>query len=104
MEIAVLGTSEFTLGFRLAGIRNVTDVTNTPDKTDAPDREAAELMGAKDVGIVIIDQKTFDNASEGTKEDMTNSIKPVFVVVSDQPQEELRKMIIRSIGVDLMKS
>ncbi len=95
MELAVIGGTEFTLGFRLAGIKKVIDYKNQQD--------IKQLMLSAHTGVVIIYQKTFDVLEEQLKEDIINSIKPVFVVVSSQPQEELRKMIIRSIGVDLMK-
>jgi vacuolar-type H+-ATPase subunit F/Vma7 len=40
---------------------------------------------------------------EHVRDAAVRSVKPVVVVVSDEPQEELRAMIIRSIGVDLLK-
>jgi|SRR3989338_1479167 len=93
MNIAALGSSVFTLGFRLAGVRQVSE--NAADMNT--------LLREDNLGIIITDTATFDALDDNTKEDALRSIKPVVVVVSDQPQEELRKMIIRSIGVDLMK-
>jgi V/A-type H+/Na+-transporting ATPase subunit F len=95
MELAVLGKNDFALGFRLAGIRNVSDYHDHDNITN--------LLGNSEIGVVIIDQATFDNLSDNVKEEVINSIKPVFVVVSAKPQEELRRMIIRSIGVDLLR-
>ena len=94
MELAVIGESEFTLGFRLAGIRKVIEVKDA-------EKDVKKMMEEANVGIVIMDEKTLDELDENIKEDVTNSIKPVFVVISEQ-QEELRKMIIKSIGVDLL--
>ena len=93
MNIAVLGSAAFTLGFRLAGIRHVSE---TPSDIRA-------LLRDPELGIVVTDTHTIEQLDEHTKEDALRSIKPVVVVVSDKPQEELRQMIIRSIGVDLMK-
>jgi len=95
MDIAVIGEDEFTLGFRLTGIRNVSVMKSESDMVN--------LLSNKTLGIIITSQKSFDSMSEEVKEDVTNSIRPVVVVVSDKPQEGLRKMIIRSIGVDLLK-
>ena len=95
MEIAVAGSSEFTLGFRLTGIKKVVDVRS--------DDDIMKLRNDASVGIVIMDQKTSEGLSEHVKEEIVNSINPVFVVVSAQPQQELRKMILRAIGVDLLK-
>ena len=95
MEIAVAGSSEFTLGFRLTGIKKVVDVRS--------DSDIIKLRNDASVGIVIMDQKTSEGLGEQVKEEIVNSINPVFVVVSAQPQQELRKMILRAIGVDLLK-
>ncbi|MBS3175805.1 hypothetical protein J4457_01060 [Candidatus Woesearchaeota archaeon] len=95
MECAAIGGSEFTLGFRLAGLRKVVDLKGEKDIT--------ALMQDEQVGVLFMDQKTFDPLQEDLKEKIVTSLKPVCVVVSDKPQEELRKMIIRSIGVDLLR-
>jgi|TARA_B100001971_G_C18132070_1_gene505400 vacuolar-type H+-ATPase subunit F/Vma7 len=94
-ELGVLGGSEFTLGFRLTGIKKVIEFKD--------EKDANAMMADKTIGVVIMDQKSFDSLSDFKKEEVTNNNEPVFVVVSDQPQDELRNMIIRSIGVDLMQ-
>jgi vacuolar-type H+-ATPase subunit F/Vma7 len=94
-ELAVIGDSTFTLGFRLTGIKRVVNIKEEKDMSG--------LLNDKGLGIVITNQHTFDSFSEQLKEDVTNSIQPVAVVVSDKPQEELRNMIIKAIGVDLLK-
>lgn len=95
MEIGVIGQSEFTLGFRLAGIRKVVDMRNAD--------EFGDMMEEQSVGIVITDKNTLDALPEHERERALKSVKPVVVVVSDAAQEELRAMIIRSIGVDLLQ-
>ena len=95
MELAVAGSSDFTIGFRLAGISHVTDVHG--------ERDVVNLLNAQQVAVVIMDQQTFDGLPEPLRDDVMRSIKPVFVVLSEKPQDELRKMIIRSIGVDLLR-
>lgn len=93
-----MGGSDFTLGFRLAGIRKIFNAHEGKNKEDV-----AALLRDATVGVVIMDQPTFDGLSEPLKEDVTSSIKPVFVILSEKPQEGLRKMIIRAIGVDLLR-
>jgi V/A-type H+/Na+-transporting ATPase subunit F len=96
-SIAVIGKSEFTLGFKLTGIRNIIDTKQSKE-------DVLSLLKDTDVGIVIIDDETMQGLDEYTKEQVVGSISPVFVVVSESVnQGELRKMIIQSIGVDLMK-
>ena len=96
LDIAVIGEDEFTLGFRLAGLQRVIHYHN--------DNDMNTLLRDDKLGIVITSNKTFEKLHDARKEDVMKSIKPVVVVVSDEPQEELRKMIIRSIGVDLLKN
>ncbi|MBI2112938.1 V-type ATP synthase subunit F [Candidatus Woesearchaeota archaeon] len=96
-EIAVIGPVEFTLGFRLAGIKHVVD-------TGSLSEGMVKLLDNSEVGIVITDEETMSSLDEYIKEKVIGSINPVVVVVSDKvQQDELRKMIIQSIGVDLMK-
>ena len=97
-SIAVIGGSEFTLGFRLTGIRNVTS-------TESPQAHVKDLMADAEVGVIIIDESTMEKLSPQLREDVVASISPVFVTVSEHAsQEELRKMIVQSIGVDLLKN
>ena len=96
-DIAVVGTPEFTLGFRLAGIKNVVD-------SSQPEASLGKFLGNQQIGIVIIDEETMRKLDDDTREQVVASISPVFVVVGKvAAQDELRKMIIQSIGVDLMK-
>lgn len=97
-EIAVIGGSEFVLGFQLAGIKKVCE-------EETPEKKMLELMKDDGVGIIITDEKTMGRLSEYTREAVEISVKPVTVVVSDEgsSQEGLRKMIKKSIGIDLWK-
>ncbi|MFH1275499.1 MAG: V-type ATP synthase subunit F [Candidatus Woesearchaeota archaeon] len=96
-DIAVVGKSEFTLGFRLTGIKNVVETNNAKE-------DIVKFLNNDKIGIVIMDEKTMEELDDYTKELVVGSISPVFVVVSETAQQdELRKMIIQSIGVDLMK-
>ena len=97
MEIAVLGGSEFILGFQLAGI------TRTIEVSENPANEIKEVMKAPDVGIIVIDEKTMEKLDENTQQLIESSIKPVSVVVSTKDTNEaLRRLIKKSIGVDLL--
>ena len=96
-QLAVIGKPEFTLGFKLTGIREVIDTLN-------PKEDIAKILQNENYGIIILDPEIMADLDEYTKEQVVTSINPVFVVVSKEAsQDELRKMIIQSIGVDLMK-
>ncbi|MFC1768245.1 V-type ATP synthase subunit F [Nanoarchaeota archaeon] len=93
-ELAVVGESKFILGFQLAGIQNTVE-TNQPEKV-------IEVMSDKRFGIVIIDQNIMKNFKEHQLQFVQESINPVGVILSEKPMEDdLRKMIIKSIGVDV---
>ena len=58
MEIAVIGSDEFVLGFRLAGIRRVF-VANA----DNYQEKMLEAMSQPSIGILAVDAKDLDNLS-----------------------------------------
>ncbi len=107
-ELAVLGSGEFTLGFRLTGIKRVIASTSTSTTSTSISSSLGEdfhsLLNNQQVGIIITDEATMTALPEDSRELAISSIDPVVVVVSPSAgQDELRKMIIRSIGVDLLK-
>ena len=93
MELAVVGESSFILGFQLAGIR----------KTYEGGREKIrEAMNDGEVGILVLEQSAWDKLDEHEREHLENSIKPVVVVLSmGDTGESLKRLIRRSIGIDL---
>jgi len=95
-EIVVIGESEFTVGFQLAGISRVIELGKDIEK------QINNTLNDGSVGIIITSPKTVDSLPERTKSKLFKIVKPVTVVVSEEEKEEnLRKMIIKSIGVDL---
>lgn len=95
-EIVVIGENEFTVGFQLAGIRRVIELDKDIEN------QVTNLLSDETVGIIITSPKTVDALPERTRDKLFKVVKPVTVVVSEESREEnLRKMIIKSIGVDL---
>ena len=97
MELAVIGGSAFTLGFGLSGVRTIRNVEGDASMA------FRELMARPEIGIVLTDQITLDQLPEHIRQGIQASVKPVIVVVStgEGAQDALRKMIKKSIGVDL---
>ena len=97
-EIKAIGGAEFTLGFRLAGIK-------TEEVTDNIEDKFMQLSEDENLGIIITDDKTFNSLPEHIQEKVEGMVKPVTVVVSTDAasQDTLRKKIKKSIGVDLWK-
>ncbi len=92
MEIAAVGTPEFTLGFELVGIK-----TYNYEKAE----EIKRLTKDK-IGVIIMEDKTMNSIDEYERKEFEDSIKPLFVVLStEHSQENINKLIKRSIGIEL---
>lgn len=95
----ILGGDEFTLGFRLAGIKDIIGVNeNTAEK------EIKKLLDEKVEGILVIDNKTVGFLPERLRHRVEDSVNPVVVVLSDTAEQEtIRRMIIKAIGIDILE-
>ena len=98
MEIAVIGSDEFVLGFRLAGIRHVF-VANSENYQE----KILEALSQSTIGILAVDAKDLDNLSYTVRNRVLDSIQPVVVPVGGD-ESDLREKVKRVIGVDLYKS
>ena len=98
MQIAVLGSDEFVLGFRLAGIRRVF-VANSENYQE----KVLEAMSQPTIGILAGDAKDLDNLSHQVRQKVMDSIQPVVVPVGGD-DSDLREKVKRAIGVDLYKT
>jgi len=99
MQIAVVGSNEFVTGFQLAGVKDVyiTDETNMENSIE-------KALTNESIGVMVLEGTEYANVSERMKNKLTKLVKPVQVVISTQAQEgDIRSLIKRSIGVDLLK-
>jgi len=102
-EIAVIGSPDFTTGFRLAGVRKFAEVPDT-DKDDELDEAVSELLGDDDVGIVVMHDDDLGHLSRGVRQDVESSVDPVLVTLGGGAGSGgLREQIKRAIGIDLME-
>ena len=96
VNVAVLGGSEFIVGFQLAGIGETIEVSLEPVK------DIMELKNRKDIGIVVVDEKIMESLDQHQKEEIEDSVEPVFIPLSTKvEQESLKRLIKKSIGVEL---
>ncbi|MCL2712340.1 MAG: V-type ATP synthase subunit F [Methanomassiliicoccaceae archaeon] len=98
MEIAVIGSEEFVLGFRLAGLRRV--FVATPENYE---KKMLEAISAESVGILAVDSKDLQLLSPQIKQKVLDMIQPVVVPVG-KDEGDLRERVKRAIGVDLYKT
>jgi V/A-type H+-transporting ATPase subunit F len=101
-EIAVVGSPDFTTGFRLAGVRRFANVAEE-DKAAELDDAVEEVFEDDGVGIVVMHDDDLDHLSRGVREDVETSVEPVLVTLGGGTGSGgLREQIKRAIGIDLM--
>ena len=98
VKIAVVGSNEFVVGFRLAGVRDVFEVTSNYFN------ELKNFKNKKEIGVVVVDEKIMENLEPHQRLDIEASVEPVFISVSTKvEQDSLKRLIKKSIGVDLWR-
>jgi len=102
-EIAVIGSPDFTTGFRLAGVRKF---ENVPDEQKDAELDDAVMrtLDDDDVGIVVMHDEDMAHLSRSAREAVEGSIEPVLVTLGGGAGSGgLREQIKRAIGIDLME-
>ncbi|MFA1612114.1 V-type ATP synthase subunit F [Halobellus rubicundus] len=102
-EIAVVGSPDFTTGFRLAGVRKFQNVPDE-EKDEQLDEAVSEVLEDDDVGIVVMHDDDLDHLSRNVRNDVETSIEPTLVTLGGGAGAGgLRDQIKRAIGIDLME-
>jgi len=99
MELAVVGTQEFTLGFQLAGISNIFN----PESADDMSAQLKTLLNSKEVGIIVIDSSIMSTLPERLRDQLSASVTPTVLGIGTEEDTTLRDTIRKAIGVDLWK-
>ena len=99
MEIAVVGTPEFTLGFQLAGVTHLYH----PEGDEALADTMRNLLTQKDVGIVVVDSANLTLLSDRLRSRIADSITPTVLGIGTEEDNTLRESIKSALGVDLWK-
>jgi len=101
-EIAVVGSPDFTTGFRLAGVRKFATVPDD-EKDEQLDEAVTGVLEDDDVGIIVMYDEDLDHLSRTVRESVEGSIEPVLVTLGGGAGSGgLREQIKRAIGIDLM--
>ncbi|WP_134668423.1 V-type ATP synthase subunit F [Halorussus marinus] len=101
-EIAVVGSPEFTTGFRLAGVRKF---ENVPDdrKDEELDDAVNRVLDDEEIGIVVMHDEDLDRLSRQVRNEVETSVEPTMVSIGGGAGSGgLREKIKRAIGIDLM--
>jgi V/A-type H+-transporting ATPase subunit F len=99
MDLAVIGSPEFTLGFQLAGISNITN----PEYDDELASALKSLLNDKNVGIVVIDSVILAALPDRLRNRLSASVTPTVLGIGTEEDTTLRDTIRKPIGVDLWK-
>ena len=102
-EIAVVGSPEFTTGFRLAGVRRFEDVPDA-EKDERLDEAVESVLDDEAVGIVVMHDEDVETLSRTVRQRVETSVEPVVVTLGGGTGSgNLREQIKRAIGIDLME-
>ena len=98
VKVAVVGGNEFVVGFRLAGIRDIIEMS------DKAYNGLKNLKSQKEIGVVVVDEKLMEGLEPHQRLEIEASVDPVFIPLSTKiEQDSLKRLIKKSIGVDLWK-
>ncbi|SDK77960.1 V-type ATP synthase subunit F [Natronorubrum texcoconense] len=101
-EIAVVGSPEFTTGFRLAGVRRSENVPDDEKESELDDA-VTDVLEDDGVGIVVMHDDDLEFLSRNVRQTVETSVEPVVVTIgSGTGGGGLRDQIKRAIGIDLM--
>jgi len=98
MEIAVVGSEEFVVGFRLAGIKKVYGVP--PEKLQ---ETILQLVQEKSVGILAVHTKDLELLPQQLRDRLMASVEPVVIPVGEE-EGDIRDKVRRAMGIDLYKN
>lgn len=99
MEIAVAGSGDFVIGFRLAGIRKTYEVPQGELEAKIQD-----ILNDKTVGILVINDSDMKKLSPHLQNTLDDSVEPTVIAIGGAGEStNLREKIKQAVGVDLWK-
>jgi V/A-type H+-transporting ATPase subunit F len=100
MEIAVVGSSEFVIGFRLAGIRRVYASKDDEKLVE----HITTIIGDPGVGILVLKGSDMERLPLRLRMSLEDSVMPTVIAIGgEEGGMSMRERIKRSVGVDLWK-
>ena len=99
MEIAVVGPLEFTLGFQLAGVKNLYNPSDEEEMSET----LISLLKQSEIGVVVVDNIDLMKLPERLRIRLSESVTPTVLGVGTEEDSTLRESIKSALGVDLWK-
>ena len=99
MELATIGRGDFTLGFKLAGVRKTYEVTE-----DTIEPTVRKVLLDQNVGILVMNNDDASLLPDALQSVLDESVVPTVVLVGGgETTQQLREKIKQAVGVDLWK-
>lgn len=99
MEIAVVGNSDFSIGFRLAGIKKTFDATSSDIES-----KIQGVLDDRNVAILIVHNDDLKMLSPNLRHKLDDSVEPTVIAIGGKGEStNLRDKIKQAVGVDLWK-
>jgi len=99
VEIAVVGSMDFTLGFQLAGVLRLYNPKNIEETAST----MKDLLNQKEIGVIVIDNSDLVELPERLRIQLSESITPTVLGIGTEEDNTLRESIKSALGVDLWK-
>ncbi|MFZ2410223.1 MAG: V-type ATP synthase subunit F [Candidatus Methanoperedens sp.] len=99
MEIAVVGNTDFVIGFRLAGIRKIYDASQ-----GELEAKIQGVLNDENVGILVVHSDDMVKLSPQMQKTLDDSVEPTVIAIGGKGEStNLRDKIKQAVGVDLWK-
>lgn len=99
-DIGVIGSSDFVIGFNLAGVRKTYPV----ERQEFPKAMERILAQKDNLGILIVESSSLDALTPLMRKKVSESLEPVVIAMGEGAGEaDLREKVKRAIGIDLYK-
>jgi V/A-type H+-transporting ATPase subunit F len=100
VDIAVIGKSEFILGFRLAGIQK----TYAVEDDEKLAQTVTKVLEDDNVGILVMKGEDMGRLPFRLQNILSESVRPTIIAIGgEEGGLSMRDRIKRSVGVDLWK-
>jgi len=94
-EIAVIGSEEFQLGFKLAGVQKTYS-------SEEFEQKIQELLENSEIGILVTEETEIQASSKKVQNMIEASVDPVVIGLSEEAESErLQEKIRKAIGADI---
>lgn len=95
LQLAALGSGDFILGFRLAGILSCVEAG------DDFEEQLLKLMSNPKIGVVVVTDSDMGKLRTTVRAKAESSVRPVVIPIGIHEGGSLRDRIRQAIGIDL---